>query len=140
MTRKTILAALTATLLTPAAGALADCRPIEEPAANPGLEQIKTNMSLGHFGAALDGFDVPTETKNKLIDDLTRTFGSDGARCTTIRRVAQGPYFMSEIVLFEESPQQLFYFVISGQTDGDTFRMTDINITSKYDDVRPLLF
>ncbi|WP_121067300.1 hypothetical protein [Chachezhania antarctica] len=131
-----------AAALTLAGGvsAQATCAPIDTPAANAGLEKIKADIAAGDYKAAFTGFEVSDDEKKMLTDQFAQAMGTDGSPCKTLRRLAHSPYFMNEIVLYEVAPTRLIYLVISGETDGDAFRLIDLSFTSKYHEVRPLMF
>jgi len=140
MTRLTRIALVTALALTGAGTAHAACQPIEDPAANAGLEKLKTAIGDADYTAAFADFEVSDDEKQSLIEQFKNAMGTDGTSCKTLRRVAHSPYFMNEIVLYEVAPTRLIYLVVSGETDGDSFRLIDLNFTSKYHEIRALMF
>lgn len=134
----TFFCSIAATVLI-AGFASAGCTAISEPEENAGLETVKIRMQERRFHTAFGSFEIEDAAKKSLADQISSLSGEGELKCVTLRRVRQSEYFISEVVMFE-SDNTIFYFMVSGETASDEFRMINIWASTDFDEIRELLY
>lgn len=129
------LAALTTVL---AASASAKCTAINVPEPVRDLEEFKASVVNGDYNVAMLNFEISDAAKQQIAGGLEAIAPDGFKECTTIKRVRQSDYFISEVFM-TEFDGTILYWTISGQTDGSSFRMINFTYHDEFEKIRGLI-
>jgi hypothetical protein len=124
---------VTATLATAA------CKPIEDPASNAGLEQMKDLIVEGAYDQAFTPFAADAAGIKELSDSLKTILPDGSTGCVTLRRSRPSDHFLSEVFMTENEGLFVFWS-ISVVTDGPDLQLVDIRYTTEFDQIKEFLF